>query len=88
VPEVLTVNPVTITQEIGRRGLIRKGVHDLLGGPVGGGMLGHIEVDNAPAMVGEHDEDEEDAEASGRHGEEIDRDQVANMVGEERPPGL
>ena len=51
-------------------------------------MLGDVEVDDPPAVVGEHDEDEEDAEASGGHGEEVDRDQVADMVGEERPPGL
>jgi hypothetical protein len=31
-------------------------------------------------VVSEYDEDEEDAEASGRHGEEIDRDQVLDMV--------
>jgi hypothetical protein len=37
---------------------------------------------------GKHDEDEEDAQARGGHGEEIDRDQVPDMVGEERPPGL
>jgi hypothetical protein len=47
-----------------------------LRGPVRGRMLGHVEVDDAPAMVGEHDEDEEDAEPRGGHGEEIDRDQV------------
>jgi hypothetical protein len=88
VPELPAVGLVTITQEIGRRGLIRKGVHDLLGGPVGGGVLDDVEVDDPPAVVGEHDEDEEDAEASGRHGEEIDRDQVANMVGKEGPPRL
>ena len=51
-------------------------------------MLGHVEVDDAPAVMGEHDENEEDAEAGGRHGEEIDRDQVEEVVGEERPPGL
>jgi hypothetical protein len=39
-------------------------------------------------VVGEHDEDEEDAEASGGYGEEVDGDQVADVVGEERPPGL
>jgi hypothetical protein len=38
--------------------------------------------------VSEHDEDEENAEAGGGHGEEVDRDQVADVVGEERPPGL
>jgi hypothetical protein len=51
-------------------------------------MLGDVEVDDAPAMVGEHDEDEQDAQARGGHGEEIDGDQIADMVGEEGPPGL
>ena len=37
-------------------------VHDLLGRPLRGGMLGHVEVDDPPATVSEHDEDEEDAE--------------------------
>ena len=56
------VDLVTIAEEIGRRGVVREGVHDLLGGPGGGGVLGHVEVDDPPAMVGEHDEDEEDAQ--------------------------
>src|SRR2546427_2092214 len=85
VPKLLAVDLVTVAQEIGRRG---ESVHDLLGGPVGGGVLGHVEVDDAPAMVGEHDEDEEDAEPRGGHGEEIDRDQVPDVIGQKRPPGL
>jgi hypothetical protein len=51
-------------------------------------VLGHVEVDDPPAMVGKHDEDEQDAQARGGHGEEIDGNQVSDMVGEERPPGL
>ena len=51
-------------------------------------MFGDVEVDDAPAMVGEHDEDEQHAQARGGHGEEIDGDQIADMVGEEGPPGL
>jgi hypothetical protein len=39
-------------------------------------MLGDVEVEDAPPMVGKHDEDEEHAEVRGRHREEIDRDQV------------
>jgi hypothetical protein len=39
-------------------------------------------------VVSEDDEDKEDTEASGGHSEEVDRDQVANVVSEERPPGL
>jgi hypothetical protein len=51
-------------------------------------VLGDVESDDPPAVVSEDHEDEEDAEASGGHGEEVDRDQVADVVGKERPPGL
>jgi hypothetical protein len=51
-------------------------------------VLGHIEVDDTPAMVGEHNEDEEHPQAGSGDREEIEGDQVADMVGEERPPGL
>ena len=56
----LAVDLVAVAEEVGRRGVVREGVHDLLGGPVGGGMLA-MERRDATAMVGEHDEDEEDA---------------------------
>jgi hypothetical protein len=79
-PKWLTVDLVAVAEEISRGGLVRAGVHDLLGGPVGGGMLGDVEVDDPPAVVSQHDEDEEDAETSGRYGEEVDRHQIAGMV--------
>jgi hypothetical protein len=87
-PERGSVDVVAVAEEIGRRGVVGEGAHDLLGRPGGGGVLGDVEVDDAPAMVGEHDEDEEDAQARGGHHEEIEGDQVPEMVGEERPPGL
>jgi hypothetical protein len=37
VPEHVTVDRVAIAEEIGGRGVLREGVDDLLGGPVGGG---------------------------------------------------
>src|SRR5437899_4957117 len=84
VAKLLAVDLVTVAQEIGGRGVVREGVHDLLGGPVGGGVLGHVEVDDAPAVVSEHDENKEDAQAHGWHREEIEGDEIADMVGEER----
>ena len=39
-------------------------------------------------MVSERDEDEEDAEPSGGHGEEVERDQVPDVIGQERAPRL
>ena len=88
VPKRVIVDAVAIAEEIGRGGVIREGMDDLLSRPGGGGMLGDIEVEHAATMVGEDDQDEEDAQASGRNGEEVDRDEVADMVGEERSPGL
>ena len=88
VPEGVAVELVAIAEEIGGRGVVREGVHDLLGRPGGGGMLGQVKVEDAPALVGEHDQDEEDAQASGGNGKEIDRDEVADMVSEEGAPGL
>ena len=67
----LTVDAIAVAEEVGQRGLVGKGIHDLLGGPVGSGMLGHVEVNDAPAMVSEHDENEEDAQMRGGDREEI-----------------
>src|SRR6185369_8350236 len=87
-PKWLTVDAVAVAKEVGRRGFVREGVDELLSGPDSGRGLGDVEVDDPPAVVGEDDKDEEDAEASGGDGKEIDRDQVEDAVREERPPGL
>ena len=86
--EGLAIDVVAIAEKIGRRGVVREGVHDLLGRPVRGGVFGEVEVDDASAKVSEHDEDEEHPQARGGDREEIEGDQVLDVVGEERPPGL
>jgi hypothetical protein len=43
-PKLLAVDLVAVVEEIGWCGVVREGVHDLLGGPVGGGMLGHVKM--------------------------------------------
>jgi hypothetical protein len=58
--EEVTVDRLAIAEEIGRRGIVREGVNELLGGLGGGGVLGLVEV--------------EDAQTSDRNGEEVDRD--------------
>lgn len=88
VPKVLAGDGVTVAQKIGRCGVVREGVHDLLGGPVGGGVLGDVEVDDAAAMVGEHDENEEHAQSSRWHREEVNGDEICDVIGKERPPRL
>ena len=51
-------------------------------------MLGDIEVEDPPPVVGEHDEDEQDAQARGGDDEEIDGDEVPDVIGQERAPRL
>src|SRR5256885_14861518 len=51
-------------------------------------MLSDIEVEDAPAVVGEHDEDEQNAQARGGNSEEIDGDEVLDVIGQERAPPL
>jgi hypothetical protein len=87
-PKRRPVDAVAIAEEIGRCAVIGESVHDLLGGPVGGRVLGHVEVDDASAMVNQHDENEEDAQARSGDREEIEGDQIPDMVDEECPPGL
>ena len=87
-PEHVTVDRVAIAEEVGRGGVVREGVHDLLGRPGSGGMLGDIEVEDAPAVVGKHDEDEQNAQARGGNSEEIDGDEIPDVIGQERAPRL
>src|SRR6516165_5912345 len=71
-PERVAVDRVAVAEKIGWRRVVREGLHDLLGRPGCGGVLGDVEVDDAPTMVGEHDEDEEHPQARGGDREEID----------------
>ena len=84
----LAVDSVAIAEKIGWRGVVREGLHDLLGCPLRGGILGDVEVDDAPPLVGQHDRDQEHPQARRGHREVIEGDQVPAVVGEERPPGL
>jgi hypothetical protein len=86
--EGVPVDRIAIAQEIGGCGVVREGVHDLLGCPSCRGMLGDVEVEDPTPMVGEDDEDEEHTQASNGNGEEVDRNQVLDVVSEERSPGL
>jgi len=71
--EGVTVDGVSIAKEIGRGGVVGKGVHDLLSSPRRGGMLGEVEGQDPAPMVSEHDEDEKHPQLSGWDGEEVDR---------------
>ena len=85
-PKSSAVDTVPIAQEIAWRFFPRKRVHDPLGGPLGGGMLSDVEVDDATPMVGQDDEDKEHVVSDRRHDKEIEGDQILHMVVEEGLP--
>ena len=45
-------------------------------------------MNDSPAVVTHHNKCEEDAECGGWDGEEVDRDDIANVVVQECPPSL
>ncbi len=61
-------------------------VAELLVGPRRRGMLGHVDMQDAAAVMGEDDEDEEDPPRDGRDDKEVDRGQLAHVICEERAP--
>src|SRR6266404_612206 len=58
-----------------REGILPRAVRS---SPVGGGMLGHVEVYDPSAMVSEHDKKEEHAQACSGNGEEVEGDEVSH----------
>ena len=51
-------------------------------------MLGNVEVQHEPPIVGKHDEDEENVEGHRGNGKEVDRHEILEVVDEESSPGL
>jgi hypothetical protein len=70
--ELSAVDSVAVTDQIPRCRVPRERFDELSSGPFGRGVLGDVEVNDAPPVMGEHEEHEQNAERSGRHGEEVD----------------
>src|SRR5262245_26417111 len=70
-PKVSPVDPITVAQEIAWRFFPREGIHDLLGGPRGGGMLSDVEMYETSALMGQDEQDKQYCVAYRRHDKEI-----------------
>jgi hypothetical protein len=88
IPEVGTMDPISVTEHVPGRCVVRKRFDDLLGRPALRWMTGDVEVNDHPSMVLENQEANEDAEVHGRDCEEVDRRDLANMVVQEDAPSL
>ena len=60
--EFVSVDPITISQEIPRRTVKREGFQDLPCSPLRSRIGGHIDVEDAASVVSEHDENIQDVE--------------------------
>src|SRR5215469_17239845 len=86
--EFLPEDGVAIAQQVARDLLKRKRLPQLLPGPFCGWMGGHIEMKNASTVMSQHRKDVKHLETNGRHGKEIDGDQLLSMILQESAPGL
>ncbi len=86
--ERLPVCAIPVADRIPRRRVPRKGLAYLLCRPIRGRMCSDTEMLDAPPLMTQHDEDEQNAEPGRRDHKEIDRSETAHVVVEERPPGL
>src|SRR5450432_3071082 len=82
------VDPVAVAQQVPRRAGFGERLDDLLGGPGGGRMLRHVEVQDTSAVVRQYDEDVEHAKGRGRDREEVDGGERTDVIGQEGAPCL
>src|SRR5262249_2072079 len=65
------VLPVSIQDQIARRGVIRKSLSQLLPDPTAGWMFRGVKVEDSPAVVADHEEAVQDPKRRGRDCEEV-----------------
>src|SRR5713226_919505 len=87
-PKLAPEDAVAIAEQVGRRRVIGKCFDNLPHGPSGGGAIGHVEVHDLAATVQQDDKYEDQTEGRRRYDEKVDRDQLGEVVLEERSPGL
>jgi hypothetical protein len=79
---------IAVVQQVTRRVVLGKGVAELLRRPCGRGMGGDGDMDDPSPVVREDDEHEQQPVGDRWHNEEIGSHDLADMIGQERPPRL
>jgi len=87
-PECYAIDAVAVPEQEPRRLVPREGLHDLGCGPLGGGMLGDIEMNDAPAIMSQNKKNVQDPESNGGYHEEVHGHQLIDVIFEKRPPWL
>ena len=86
--ELIAEDSIAVAEQVPRELVEGKCLPQLLPRPLRGWVGGHIEVKNATTIVGQYQEHVKDLEAYGRHGEEIDGNQLLDVILQECAPGL
>ena len=84
----ISIDTVTIPEQVSRRFVPRKGLQELCCSPFGGRMFRHVKMDNAPAIMSQDKKHIQDPESDSGHHEEVYGNQLLEVVFQERPPGL
>src|SRR6266481_821354 len=87
-PEGIAEDSIAVAQQVARELVKGKGFSQLLSRPLRSGMGGHIEVQNATPVMGQYQEHVKNLETDGGHSKEVDRDQLLDVILQERAPGL
>src|ERR1700758_499596 len=87
-PEGIAEDSIAVAQQVARGLVEGERFSQLLSRPLRGGVGGHIAVENAPAVMSQHQKHVKNLEAKGGHSEEVDRDQLLGVILQERAPGL
>ena len=86
--EVGAVAAVAVSDQVARLAPPGSRLDQLPPDPGGRGMSRHVDVHDAPAVVGDEDHDVERAHSDCLHRKQVDRPDVRRVVPQERTPGL
>jgi len=87
-PEGIAEDSIAVAQQVARKLVKGERFSQLLYRPGGRRMGGHIEVQNAPPVMGQYQEHAKNLETDGGDSKEVDRDQLLDVILQERAPGL
>src|SRR6202030_2252129 len=78
--EVIAENSIAVAQQVAGQLVKGKGLPQLLSRPFRGWVGGHIEVQNATPVMGQHQKHVKDLEADSGYREEVHGDQLLAMI--------
>ncbi len=82
--EIVAVDGISISDQKARRLAVRERLDNLLACPTGSRVGRHVEMKDTPPVVSKHDKAVQQLKSYGRHDQEVDRRDVADVVLEER----